>query len=43
MNDQRDLEVMIASRFRFIASEPGGRPRVLQWLARIARARNLAL
>ncbi len=43
MNDQRDLEVMIASRFPIIAIESQEETRVLQLLARIARAQNMTL
>ena len=43
MNDQRDLEVMIASRFAIIAIESQEESRVLQLLQRIARARSQAL
>jgi SpoVK/Ycf46/Vps4 family AAA+-type ATPase len=43
MNDQRDLEVMIASRFPIIAIESQEETRALQLLSRIARARNLTL
>jgi SpoVK/Ycf46/Vps4 family AAA+-type ATPase len=43
MNDQRDLEVMIASRFPIIAIESQEETRVLQLLSRIARACKLPL
>ena len=41
MNDQRDLEVMIASRFPIIAIESPEEGRVLQLLSRIAAAKSL--
>lgn len=43
MNDQRDLEVMIASRFPIIAIESQEESRVLQLLQRIARGHSQAL
>ena len=41
MNDQRDLEVMIASRFPIIAIESQEESRVLKLLSKIAAAKNL--
>ena len=41
MNDQRDLEVMIASRFPIIAIESQEEGRVLQLLSRIAAAKGI--
>jgi len=43
MNDQRDLEVMIASRFPLIAIESQEENRVLQLLQRIARGHSQQL
>ena len=43
MNDQRDLEVMIDSRFPIIAIESQEENRVLQLLQRLARAHSQAL
>ena len=41
MNDQRDLEVMIASRYPIIAIETQEESRVLKLLSRIAAAKTL--
>ena len=41
MNDQRDLEVMIASRYPIIAIESQEEGRVLQLLSRIAATKRL--
>ena len=42
MNDQRDLEVLIASRYPIIAIETQEEARVLKLLSRIAAAKNMS-